>query len=907
MPPADEATPDFDSMSPEELMAWMETLAERQGASEGFTTEQRMDIAEVDPTTVEETGPGYIPYGMSEEDWAKKQAEEEAQKAARQQTTTPEPTPAPPAPTVTEPEPEPAPVASADGGTPDFDSMSPEELMAWMETLAERQGASEGFTTEQRMDIAEVDPTTVEDTGPGYIPYGMGEEEWAEKLAKEEAQKAARQQAQAQEPAPQPPEPAFTEPEPATETAFSDLDLPTLDLDSETSTDMSDALDLEPAGLDWLESLAADQGADIPQMDLSGLGDVAPLNLDALGAPDDEEEAVTADPVQWLDNLSGGGDEENVFDLPTSDPVTPTPQFEATVPDSDASGDDPINWLESLARDQGADPEEFTTAANLDVSGESASGVDQAPGYEPYAFENDTISPANLDEIDQLDAVVDQNDPIAWLDNLATSQSQPIPETSTQEAETSEPIEQPEAGKTSFKDDPLVQESLSQGGLMDQLTKGDDVSSDDVRNWMDNLLSQGIKRDDSQGFQIPEEDESELAEPEANIPDWLVEQVGPPPDLDAPVAEEAEPASPVFDENIVEPQNEVDIPDWLQAEAGEADSTNLEDIFASADESDQALPIIADVDPQSVTDEIAIQSNDPWVEAFELEGTDGLSEWYDNKLQETQQDAGEIAQQAVTQQPVVNLQPAQFESESNLTEGELQAVPSWLNDLATDQPDAVAVPTSSEPASQTPAFDMPSGLVEEEDAAVSEMPDWLMQMDDSPAEAVTAPTSGDSDMPDWLKEAGVEEDADVPGWLKDTITTEEEIVTPEQVLSPVPPNQIQQAPPPQTTAPVVAQVPQSPAPVPAPSAMDPADAAQALQGARSKIKGGDVMSGLDDYEAIIRANAQLDAVVDDLSKMVKDKHHKENAAVHRILGDGLMRQGRLQEALNTYRKALNLL
>ncbi|MEQ9028870.1 MAG: hypothetical protein RLP44_09190, partial [Aggregatilineales bacterium] len=83
MPPTDNM-PDFDSMSPEELMAWMETLAERQGATEGFTTESRVDIAEVDPTTTQDTGPGYIPYGMSEEQWAKKQEDEAVKKAARQ-------------------------------------------------------------------------------------------------------------------------------------------------------------------------------------------------------------------------------------------------------------------------------------------------------------------------------------------------------------------------------------------------------------------------------------------------------------------------------------------------------------------------------------------------------------------------------------------------------------------------------------------------------------------------------------------------------------------------------------------------------------------------------------------------------------------------------------------------------
>ena len=39
--------------------------------------------------------------------------------------------------------------------TPDFDPMTSEEMMAWMESLAKRQGAKEGFTAEANVDIAE--------------------------------------------------------------------------------------------------------------------------------------------------------------------------------------------------------------------------------------------------------------------------------------------------------------------------------------------------------------------------------------------------------------------------------------------------------------------------------------------------------------------------------------------------------------------------------------------------------------------------------------------------------------------------------------------------------------------------------------------------------------------------------
>ena len=58
---------------------------------------------------------------------------------------------------------------------PDFDNMSQDEIMAWMETLAKRQGASEGFTTTADMDIAEVDPNTavIDEAEGGYVPYGQ--------------------------------------------------------------------------------------------------------------------------------------------------------------------------------------------------------------------------------------------------------------------------------------------------------------------------------------------------------------------------------------------------------------------------------------------------------------------------------------------------------------------------------------------------------------------------------------------------------------------------------------------------------------------------------------------------------------------------------------------------------------
>ena len=109
---------------------------------------------------------------------------------------------------------------SSDPNTPDFDSMSPEEMMAWMESLAKRQGAdTSGFTTSADMEIDEVDPDTVDEEilNKQYRPDGWTEERWQAQLAKEEAEKQARLAAQQQAPPPEPEPVAQSAPPPQPE------------------------------------------------------------------------------------------------------------------------------------------------------------------------------------------------------------------------------------------------------------------------------------------------------------------------------------------------------------------------------------------------------------------------------------------------------------------------------------------------------------------------------------------------------------------------------------------------------------------------------------------------------------------------------------------------------------------
>jgi hypothetical protein len=75
--------------------------------------------------------------------------------------------------------------------------------------------------------------------------------------------------------------------------------------------------------------------------------------------------------------------------------------------------------------------------------------------------------------------------------------------------------------------------------------------------------------------------------------------------------------------------------------------------------------------------------------------------------------------------------------------------------------------------------------------------------------------------------------------------------------------------------------------------------------ARDREQSGDLEGSLSEYEALLRRSEDVETVVSDLRQLVKS--YKTIPAVYRVLGDGLMRQGRLQQALDTYREALNQL
>jgi hypothetical protein len=706
--------------------------------------------------------------------------------------------------------------------TPNFDAMTPEEIMAWMESLAKRQGASEGFTTAADMEIAEIDPNSVVIDEPGYVPSEGKFKGQKITSTTTSAQPAAATPPPAPEPEPEPEplpmeEPPAPEPEPVV---------------AQTPEPEPEPEPANLGSMSWLESLAADQGVEFP--DLSMLG--AELE------PVVESSAETVNPVDWLESLAGDT-EDTVVSTSTSEPA--------------ATGD-PMAWLESLAKRQGANEEELTTEANLDIP-MPESWQEDGPGYTDYAFDTPGFqsqaaapaTPPSPEPAAELEAA-NLDDPAAWLDSLASSQGFDSG--------------LPKAEETTSA------ERMTDDEIQAALARGEVVPHDQMEAWMNRQLEIGAQREEPEELSAYDPDAPAVP---AELPDWLLDQVG-----QAPPVEElpsAPPASqPPLSEILVEPPAVADMPDWLKEEP---EITDLDSIFASTAESAEAeLP----PPPQETMPpapegliELEIDKNDPWVEAFDEEYERGqaditqVPEWYARNVS----DPARLAAVEQIANEGAELAEANLPEETELPQGEPEAIPDWLQDLTATEGEAI----------------------------VSEVPDWLQQDVGAPQpEAEAAPAS---EVPDWLKSVDVEA-SDIPDWLMDTLgtaTSEQAAVVSNQ--PPPPASTVQAVPAIVPAAPPPPQPGYSPAPVPVQASQ--IDVQATLNEARAKANVNDIDASLRQYELLIRANVELDAVVGDVTKLVEK--FKTTPAVYRVLGDGLMRQGKLQAALDTYRKALNQL
>jgi hypothetical protein len=303
---------------------------------------------------------------------------------------------------------------------PDFDSMSPEEIMKWMEALAVRQGATEGIINDvSDVEVAEIDPSTV-DVKDEYIPFGMDPEVWAKKKAEEEARKAeVLAQRNANKPAaPAKPQPAPTPPaqpaaaapapQPAAEANpldfLGDLSAPPTEAAADPLADLFGAsAEAAPAagdGLDFLSDLGAAASSDLGDLDFSG--------LDALNF--DEPAAASGASLDWLESIAGDASAKTIAD---ETPLDILPETEPDVLTETAVGrilDDPMDWLS-----EAADPAAPTVQAGAPSAADLEALFGAAQGEEPVVEE----APKTEDIKAALkEGSADPENVRAWMDSM---------------------------------------------------------------------------------------------------------------------------------------------------------------------------------------------------------------------------------------------------------------------------------------------------------------------------------------------------------------------------------------------------------------------------------------------------------------------------------------------------------
>lgn len=571
--------------------------------------------------------------------------------------------------------------------------------------------------------------------------------------------------------------------------------------------------------MSWLEDLARSQ--------------VAEPSLEDLGRPQAAEPA--------LERLSADQDDL----LEDSEKLNPYTQ-----------NVDPMEWLETLAARQGANPEELTTNARINIPKADESEVEQ-PEYEPFSFDTPPTrrSPEPVDTAD-------------WLNSLAGSEGY----SESGVLATQVPDEVPAPPEAAAEDD------LSLEAIGDAIAAGT-VTRDQMQYFLEQQADQ-LANEPEESYEYFEEEEITIEPNE--LPDWLA-------DL-RPQVSTPEPTKPL--DALFEAPAAPEMPDWLRQDVVGADA-GLESIF-DVDEESQPLEVSAVSETAAAPEteapgyEIEVDSSDPWVEAFDLEYEQGgvgdvnnVPDWYEQNVNDPARVAAVEHQVELETGEVSTLEEAALMPESDLQIGQAQSVPSWALGYEPEVPEAEDVFEAEADVeaeaveAEEPAYDAYADLDDE-----IEMPDWLKEL-----EATVAPQ-------------------DVPDWLVQTITAEDESDTvnfvPEpEVVQPVAQVYVAPTPPPQPVTP-----PPQPAAQP-PARVADAEAVAVLTRARDREQSGDLEGALAEYESMVRSSVELETVVADLTQL--SRAYKTTPAVFRVLGDGLMRQGKLQAALNTYREALNQL
>ncbi|MCB9134890.1 MAG: tetratricopeptide repeat protein [Anaerolineales bacterium] len=673
-----------------------------------------------------------------------------------------------------------------------------------------------------------------------------------------------------------------------------------------------------PANLSWLDDLGKEEEDD-PSLH-SGVTDW----LSDVSTTPEEAPAEPADEVpDWLrsmaDDLPVG--EELVEDaMPIFETEEVEPSFEMTdlgkEPEMDFGlEDDAMAWLEALAAKQGAKEEELLTNAasreethlpswleemTEEESGEFAEAeLEEAPNEEmiPDWLKGmeEEVEPATLYIEDQESVLssLDEEEPIA-----IEFPEMEIPAPEEPAAEEALPDMDNEDAAMAW----LEALAAKQGAKEEELLTAPSDRSEDVPDWLKGILSEE---------EALTEEELSTVEADTAFASLFDEA----PAHSEPVAEDA------FAEDLLSSDGELDLeePTFETPEIAEADNAMLDEDAALAWLESLAMKHGVN-EAELLTDaEKRPEGTPDWVNAVAEEAraeeaahTEMLEEPEELELFGT---PNEPVEEIATELPAeaedtwLSKMFSEEEDKAPLEAGD--DVPDWLTDTAANWLSSVSVPpveeeSAEEPfAEETPAeeVELPDWLTTEEEPVAETAPDapaWVLE--ESSAEPEPEPSTPEP--PSWiLEEETAEEEIEMPAWLMEDVETEES-PSPEEVGT----EEVEEIPEPEVEMVPEPIIELEPEPEPEPILESPivVDGGEALNKARTTLARGEVATAADHYARLIKSNQNVDEAITDLTEALNTRYPVD-IDLWLSLGDAYVKKNKLQDALDAYTKAEELL
>jgi len=633
---------------------------------------------------------------------------------------------------------------------------------------------------------------------------------------------------------------------------------------------------------DWLKDLQKDDGEAAPGLDVSS--EQAINELAATSTTDlKKQESELPDFLQDISAETLENGSITIEEIETIDQGgAPVAQIEEATLENDVP-----DWLKELENEptetlsEAVEEIEAIEQVSDQPSAPAVVGLDETPDWlKELAIEKTTAS-------DETPAMAEDQE-AGQIDAAAPWIAEAIVPVSAQEA-----VEIAEIPTNAVSSEPPIAPTPP--------TNLSEMDSDSAFAWLEALAAK-------QGA----EEETLLVKPEDRLetpPEWVKNEIETAPvDLEAAsVIEVPTEATPVSTTEA-EDKPVADIPDWLNSAEIETEGVKTEEIIpdwlketvpeaqAQADASSQ-LPEWLQQDEQ----EMELPAEGPVAVVAESAAGDDAFAWLES-----------LAAKQGADEETLLLKP----------EDRVEQPPEWVAEqiepsTPTEAVEAELAEAAAEPIEsvmQAAGADVPEWLKELENEV--ELPESLIApMDEQALEPVETVESqaeaietGSADVPDWLKglESGTEEispeaqetkvAAPVGEWLQELAEPPVEQPLGEPPLS----GTIEDTHPVQ----IVPSQPVETEGLPQVEAGE-VDAEQLLNHARAALNRGKLQEALPAYQELIHEERALDETIEDLQNALYQ--HPVNIDLWQTLGDAFVRSRKLQDALNTYTKAEELL